>query len=851
MSDQNFLKVLIACGDTNLQTRTEAEKALQGFAQNNLPLYLVNLVVELGNEKSDVKVRQMAGILLKNALSSKDEQTTQQLAQQWLSVSNDVKNQVKVQVLKSIHSTQKEVRHVSAQVLSRLCIIELEKNSWGDVLDELIKNVVNPPTEYGMESSCLALGYLCEESRADILVAKANDILTALVQGMRSTINEIRFAGISSFSLALDYFKGNFQNKNERDFIMKVICECTQANDEKIRHAAMESLAKIADFYYQFLGAYMEALIQITFKSASQDKEEVALQAIEFWSTICDVENAILEDIEYAQENGVEPKEPCQNYIASSLKYKLVDLLTSCLTKQDEFQTEEDWNISASASTCLSLATQVVGKDIVPFSMEFISKNINSENWRLKEAATLAFSAILEVPSSDEMNTLVDQAINMMLKHITDPVELVKDTTVFTIGRIALFHHSVISEKHLENVIKGLLHATQDVSRISSKSCWAINNIAEQYEPLPEQQSYPLSKYFDVLASTLLKVSERSDVSENNLRVNVYAALSSLIDSSTPDVYKTLQQIFTIFCQRLSGTLKQGTLSSEEREELYLVQGLICQCIQTLTNKLGSAIKPYADDLMNLLLTLISQGTPAIDDAFLAVDAVVDALGVEFERYLKPFMALLIKGISNYRDEHLCLTCVSIVVDVCTAVGDKLEPYTDDLITALLNNLLIKDISKDIKPPVIGCFGDIAMALKGKFEKYLQQVTIVLKQAGEAKVDPTNEELIDYVNLLRENILNSYTGMLQGLKKDKPQSFIPYVDNLLYFLNGISNDKTMDQGVFKSAVNVLGDLANVYGSKIKPLLQQNVFVAMVKEAMSSNDPETVQAGKWAYSQYNQ
>ena len=91
--------------------------------------------------------------------------------------------------------------------------------------------------------------------------------------------------------------------------------------------------------------------------------------------------------------------------------------------------------------------------------------------------------------------------------------------------------------------------------------------------------------------------------------------------------------------------------------------------------------------------------------------------------------------------------------------------------------------------------------------------------------------------------------MLQGLKKEKPQTFIPYVDNLLFFLNSISNDKTMDQGVFKSAVNVLGDLANVYGSKIKPLLQQKVFVAMVKEAMSSTDPDTNQAGKWAFSQY--
>jgi hypothetical protein len=63
------------------------------------------------------------------------------------------------------------------------------------------------------------------------------------------------------------------------------------------------------------------------------------------------------------------------------------------------------------------------------------------------------------------------------------------------------------------------------------------------------------------------------------------------------------------------------------------------------------------------------------------------------------------------------------------------------------------------------------MALKVKFEKYLQQVTIVLKQAGDVKVDPNNDELIDYINILRENILSSYTGMLQGFKKDKRNNF--------------------------------------------------------------------------------
>jgi importin subunit beta-1 len=73
-------------------------------------------VVELSDDQKNVQSRQMAGLLLKNALSAKDEQTKQRLASQWLNVSTEVKGQVKVQTLKTIHSSQKEVRHVVAQV---------------------------------------------------------------------------------------------------------------------------------------------------------------------------------------------------------------------------------------------------------------------------------------------------------------------------------------------------------------------------------------------------------------------------------------------------------------------------------------------------------------------------------------------------------------------------------------------------------------------------------------------------------------------------------------------------------------------------------------------------------------
>jgi len=57
-------------------------------------------------------------------------------------------------------------------------------------------------------------------------------------------------------------------------------------------------------------------------------------------------------------------------------------------------------------------------------------------------------------------------------------------------------------------------------------------------------------------------------------------------------------------------------------------------------------------------------------------------------------------------------------------------------------------------------------------------VAIALKQGTEAKVDVNDDRKVEYLNLLRENLLDAFTGILQGLKYEKSNGFDPYVNNL-------------------------------------------------------------------------
>ena len=81
--------------------------------------------------------------------------------------------------------------------------------------------------------------------------------------------------------------------------------------------------------YYSRLPAYITELYNISVKAIREDQEEVALQAIEFWCTVCDTECDMLDD--------PDPEDPCHGFIKAACPH-LVPVLLEQLTKQEEGQ---------------------------------------------------------------------------------------------------------------------------------------------------------------------------------------------------------------------------------------------------------------------------------------------------------------------------------------------------------------------------------------------------------------------------------------------------------------------------------------------------------------------------------
>lgn len=215
---------------------------------------------------------------------------------------------------------------------------------------------------------------------------------------------------------------------------------------------------------------------------------------------------------------------------------------------------------------------------------------------------------------------------------------------------------------------------------------------------------------------------------------------------------------------------------------------------------------------------------------------------------MPPFAKWLELALRNWEEHAVCVIAVGVVGDICRALGEKIAPYCDVLVTLLLENLKNPHINRAVKPPILSCFGDIALALGGKFEPYLPHIMIMLHQASATPIpEDADYDFADYILQLREDIFEAYTSIIQGLRTDnKADLLLKYVDPIVGFVSFVWNDASnRNDDVLRGAVGVLGDLGHALGSKVGVYLKQEIIQNIIAECLNSPNQPTRDVAKWA------
>ncbi|KAI8618910.1 karyopherin Kap95 [Chytriomyces sp. MP71] len=836
-------------------TREDSERKLEQLARESFPQYMYLLGQELSSEATELNIRRSAGIAMKNALTAKDDGLRAEFTARWLQMEPAMRKQIKDGLLATLSSPSKPPGFAAAQVVAAVADIELPQQQWPDLINILVNNVTSQD-DNTKEATLQAIGFICETIDPLVLQDVSNMILTAVVQGARKeeANQKVRLAALKALWNSLEFVKKNFEHEGERNYIMQIVCEGTVSPDEDVQVAAFECLVKIVQLYYDKMQMYMsQALYGLTIDGMQAPNERVAMQSVEFWSTVCEEEASRIADNDDAAQNA-EPLVPVHHF-ARPIGQKLVSVLLFLLTKKDEDEDEDEWNISMAAATCLSLLAAVLEDEIVALVLPWVQGNLQSPDWKFREAAVMAFGSILDGPKSETLSPLIEQALPFLIAMMKDPQVQVKDTTAWTLGRISeMMTPETVKPDQLHALISVVVGGLTDQRRVASNCAWCIINLAEHMASEDTNvNSYPLSQYFDGLITALLScVNEKSD---SNLKATVYEAIATLVSTCAQDCFPTVERLANEMLTRLNATIamQREIVSSDDRTTLQELQANICSVLTNIIRRMSKMIAPVADAIMVTLLQILSsshRSSTVLEDAFIVISALTGAVESDFIRYMTEFNPHLLRALQNPTDHQMTAIAVGLIGDICRSLNDQILPFCPQYMEALVENLKSPILDRSVKPSILSCFGDIAIAIAGEFERFVQPIMQILDEAIMMVINVPQDrtyDQIDYANLLREGIVEAYVGITQGLTAgQKPQLLAPYVEKMFVFMQSIQMDNEHSESVVMTMGGLIGDLADAFPPGSMSRMYSMPWVEqLLKELKSAYNHKAQELARWA------
>ncbi|EDW90959.1 importin subunit beta [Drosophila yakuba] len=844
-----------------------AKNFLEQAAASNLPEFLKALSEILVNTTNSAVARMAAGLQLKNHLTSKDEKISQQHQERWHQFPSEIRELIKNNILAAL-GTENTRPSCAAQCVAYVAVIELPINRWPMLIQTLVNKVVSEgSSEMHRESALEAIGYICQDIRFGVLENQSNDVLTAIIHGMRKVepSNHVRLAATTALHNSLEFTKSNFEKDMERNFIMEVVCEATQCQDSQICVAALQCLVKVMTLYYQFMEPYMaQALFPITLAAMKSENDAVALQGIEFWSNVCDEEIDLAIESQEATDQGRAPQRVSKHYARGALQF-LTPVLVEKLTKQDECDDEDTWSPAKASSVCLMVLATCCEDEIVPHVLPFIKENIESPNWRFRDAAVMTFGSVLNGLETNTLKPLVEQAMPTLIRLMYDSSVIVRDTTAWTFGRICdIIPEAAINKTYLQTLLECFVKSLKSEPRVAANVCWAfigLSDAACEAAVTTEgetPETYALSPYFEYIITQLLETTDRSDGAQANLRGAAYEALMDMIKNSPLDCYLVVQRTTLVILERLNQVMQMETQinNHSDRHQFNDLQSLLCATLQSVLRKVHEQDAPQISDaIMTALLTMFNSSAGKSggvqEDAFLAVSTLVELLGAQFAKYMPAFKDFLVMGLKNHQEYQVCCASVGLTGDIFRALKDLMVPYANEIMTVLINNLAEPTLHRSVKPQILSAFGDIALSIGSHFLTYLNMVLDMLRAASNLQTDANNFDMNEYINELRESVLEAYTGIIQGLKgvdqtaHPDVMHMEPHLMHIISFIKRIAQEGDVSDSMLASAAGFIGDLCTSFGPRLYPLLDDAIITQFLAEGKRSKAQRTKMLCTWA------
>lgn len=289
----------------------------------------------------------------------------------------------------------------------------------------------------------------------------------------------------------------------------------------------------------------------------------------------------------------------------------------------------------------------------------------------------------------------------------------------------------------------------------------------------------------------------------------------ALVNYAAQDAKPVLLKLLPAIIERVDQSFNLTALTNEDKERREGVQGLLCGAILSY-NMTKEELLPHFDVIMTKLLQVLkTKNATRHEEALKALSAIANILDEAFVKYMK--------GIS-------------------CAIAREMKPYCNEIVRALVETVLSSSLHRSLKPPLLSCFGDIALAITSEYESYLETSVKMLLHAAQTRVPDEDDDLIDYVRKLRVGILEAFTGIFRGLADgNRTDLLLTYVDGVFSSLEMVASDRKNDYDnlVLAKAVGLVRDVTDSFGSRIKDQIQRTFVQQILHDGLATGDPDIV------------
>lgn len=815
--------ILVSAQSANQEIRVNATNFLSQQLHTDPSHFLLTLCKYLSDPLAKVTSRQLAGYYIKNTIINATNDP--RLNNIWNFVVAEVRQEIKNLALGTLADNSREIRQISAQIISCIGQYEIPQGMWPEVLPVLITNGTNINPVF-KEAALMALGYICEVIPDSALQKdQADKILTVLAAGLSSEEKDLNITktSLSAFRNSLKFIRSNIESEVERKIILDVLIQLCAHPSNEVRRESLSILCDIGYVYYDYIESDLMALGNVTYNAIRNDEISVALVGMEFWNLIGDIE-----------VDREEVKSGHRGYIQTA-SVTLTGILLEKIQIFDENSDDSEWNMHKACGSVLGNIALLIRDQVVNLIIPYISENLNSANWKLRRSAALVFGSILQGPTVSSLSHLVISSISLLINLSADENYLVRQTIAWCISRILAFYTDIVHTSAFKEIISAMKSILSDLPLIATYMCAGVHYLTN-YEEFSKLSRAEVESLYNTLLGICLGTSELS------FKITAFSALASIIEKVPVEFIPMVENKLELFID---------ILQRADRD----MQVVLCSLLHCIFGRAtpGAISEEIADRFMIIVIQMFSSRHCVLEEAIEAVGILAENLQAKFEKYLNNLIPILIWGLEETVSSTICKVSVMCVGDLTRALNLKFMPYIMHFVPKFLNILGSESMDLAIKIECIGSLGDLS-SIPGAYLKYMSNCLVYIDSAAGLCMKPVIEEenpdLFDGINSLRESVLCFYVSLVNGLNEGRCiHALIGHVEKLIEFCLMVTQDYlNSPTEVHVHAIGLLGDIATNFREAAKYAIKTPPVMQYLQKQLQSTKANVKEAAFYSYQQ---